>query len=135
MRIYTGERRSVKNGGVPETRGQIRHQVSMDQRPHSVETKRFYGNGEGYLILGKNHPVALLTLGERKSKYTLIYPLESKESKGVVPAFVEVMQPFKGNIHRIPLDNGKAFRGHESMSEQRDTQIYFAHPYPSWEPG
>ena len=30
-----------KKWGVPETRGQIRHQVSMDQRPHSVETKRF----------------------------------------------------------------------------------------------
>ena len=109
--------------------------MSIDQRPPSVETNRFYGNWEGDLILGKDHPVALVTLGERKSKYTLIYPLESKESKGVVPAFVEAMKPFKGNIHRIPLDNGKAFSGHESMSEQRDTQIYFAHPYPSWEPG
>lgn len=55
--------------------------MSIAQRPHSVETRRFYGNGEGDLILGKADPVAWLTLVERKSKYTLIYPLEAKESR------------------------------------------------------
>ena len=38
MRMYAGARRSVKKRGVRETRGQIRNQVSIDQRPHSVET-------------------------------------------------------------------------------------------------
>ena len=97
--------------------------MSIDQRPPSVETKRFYRNGEGDLILGKDHPVALLTLGERKSKYSLIYLLESKESKGVVPTFVEAMKPFKGKIHQIALNSGKAFRGRESIHEKVDTKI------------
>ena len=32
-------------------------------------------------------------------------------------------------------DNGKEFAGHERLSEQLETNVYFAHPYASWERG
>ena len=60
MRMYPRERRSVKNGGVPETRGQIPPQVSIHEKPPSIVTKGFYGNCEGDLILSKDHPVCLI---------------------------------------------------------------------------
>ena len=53
----------------------------------------------------------------------------------MVPAFVEAMKPFKENIHKIPLNSGKAFRDHESLRKKVNTPIYFAPPYPFWERG
>jgi IS30 family transposase len=48
---------------------------------------------------------------------------------------IKVLQPFIGKIRRITLDNGQEFAGHEGVSEALRTQVYFAHPYSSWERG
>ena len=53
-----------KKRGVPETRGQIRPQVSIHEKPPSVVTNSFYGNREGDLILSKDHPVCLINPSE-----------------------------------------------------------------------
>ncbi len=41
----------------------------MDQRPAGVDTKRYCGDREGDLIVGKKHEGAALTLVERKTKH------------------------------------------------------------------
>ena len=116
--------------GVPETREQIRPQVSIHEKPPSIVTKGFTEIGKAIWSLVKIIPSALLTLVKRKSQYTLIYSLENKESEGVVPAFFEAMKPFKENIHKISLDSGKAFRDHESLRKKVNTPIYFTPTYP-----
>jgi IS30 family transposase len=35
----------------------------------------------------------------------------------------------------MTADNGKEFAGHEILSEQLETSVYFAHSYASWERG
>ena len=35
----------------------------------------------------------------------------------------------------ITADNGKEFAGHESIAQQLNAAVYFAHPYSSWERG
>ena len=35
----------------------------------------------------------------------------------------------------IPADNGKEYAGHETIKEQLGANVYFAHPYCSWERG
>ena len=37
--------------------------------------------------------------------------------------------------HTITFDNGKEFAEHEKMAAQLKADIYFAHPYGSWEHG
>jgi len=85
--------------------------------------------------MGGKHQGAVLTLAERKTQFCLMYPLESKRSDEVQAAMIEVLQPFIGKIRSITLDNGKEFAGHEGVSEALGTQVYFAHPYSSWERG
>lgn len=76
-----------------------------------------------------------MTLAERKTQFCLMYPLNGKRSNEVQAAMIEVLQPFIGKIRSITLDNGKEFARHEGVSEALGTQVYFAHPYSSWERG
>ena len=45
------------------------------------------------------------------------------------------MQPYQGQCETITYDNGREFTDHERMAEALDADIYFAHPYSSWERG
>ena len=130
-----GRKKRRKRMAKKDRRGQIPNRVSIDERPDSVDSKRFYGDWEGDLIMGKNHKSALLSLVERKGKYTLLYPLSSKNSEEVGHAMLNAMWPFRKKIRSITVDNGKEFASHEMVSRYLNTQVYFAHPYSSWERG
>jgi len=41
----------------------------------------------------------------------------------------------KALFRSCTLDNGKEFALHEKISQTLDGQVYFAHPYSSWERG
>jgi len=133
LRLHRKKRR--RRLGHKDRRGVIPNRVSIDERPASVDSKRYYGDWEGDLIVGGKHRGAALTLVERKTKHCLIYPLEGKLSDEVMVAMITALQPFKGKIRSITVDNGKEFAGHEAVSAVLDTQVYFAHPYSSWERG
>ena len=121
--------------GHKDRRGVIPNRVSIDERPASVDSKRYYGDWEGDLIVGAKHEGAVLTLVERKTKHCLMYPLEGKRSDEVMIAMIVALQPFIGKLHSITLDNGKEFSGHETVSKVLGVPIYFAHRYSSWERG
>lgn len=133
LRLHRKKRR--RRLGHKDRRGVIPNRVSIDERPASVDSKRYYGDWEGDLIVGGKHRGAALTLVERKTKHCLIHPLEGKRSDEVMVAMITALQPFKGKIRSITVDNGKEFAGHETVSAVLDTQVYFAHPYSSWERG
>ncbi len=48
-----------------------------------------------YQILSSNHKGALVTIVDRKSKFTLIKKVPSKHAEVVTKAIVEMMQPIK----------------------------------------
>lgn len=121
--------------GRKDRRGVIPNRVSIDERPASVDSRRYYGDWEGDLIVGRKHEGAVLTLVERKTKHCLMYPLEGKRSDEVMIAMIEALRPFVGKLRSITLDNGKEFSGHETVSKVLGVPIYFAHPYSSWERG
>jgi transposase, IS30 family len=129
------QKKRKKRYGSHDSRGQIPNRVSIDERPQSVADKVYYGDWEGDLIIGKDHQGALLTIVERRSKYTLIRPLSGKNADDVKLAFIEALIPFKGKVRSITLDNGKEFSRHEEISAALNLKIYFAHPYHSWERG
>jgi IS30 family transposase len=121
--------------GHKDRRGVIPNRLSIDERPASVDSKRYYGDWEGDLIVGSKHEGAVLTLVERKTKHCLMYPLEGKRSDEVMLAMIVALKPFVGKLRSITLDNGKEFSGHETVSAVLGVPIYFAHPYSSWERG
>ncbi|GAB2901019.1 hypothetical protein GCM10027180_33900 [Microbulbifer echini] len=72
---------------------------------------------------------------ERKTLFTVIVRLTGKRSDLLAEAAVSNKVSFKDKIKTITFDNGLELAGHETIAEGLEADIYFAHPYSSWERG
>lgn len=124
-----------KKYGSKDKRGQIAGRIGIAQRPPIVEEKTRLGDWEIDTVIGQNHKGALVTIVDRKSKFTLIKKVDSKHAEGVTAATIALLGPYRNHVLTITSDNGKEFAGHETMSQTLETQVYFANPYCSWERG
>ena len=109
--------------------------ISIDERPEIVAQKTRIGDWEIDTVIGKNHQGALVTIVDRVSKFTLIKKVASKHAEVVTEATVLLLQPYLDKTLTITADNGKEFAGHGKIKEQLNADVYFAHPYSSWERG
>lgn len=130
-----GRKKRKKRYGAKDRRGQIKNRVSIDERPKIVDKKQRIGDWEGDTIIGKQQQKAIVTLVDRASKMTRIGPVATKHSDIVSVIMIDLLKPMKRISHTITLDNGKEFSGHEKISKLLNLDIYFAHPYSSWERG
>jgi len=117
-------------------RGCIPNRVDIKERPAIVEEKSRLGDWEGDTIIGANHQGAILSIVDRKSKFTLLAKLKDKCADGVVKATKACFDRLPDAVvHTITYDNGKEFSAHEQISAYLNAQCYFATPYHSWERG
>ena len=118
-----------------ERRGTLAQRIGIEQRPRVVDQRSRIGDWEGDTVIGKNHQGALVTLVERKSRYTLACRVASRHSAGVTEAVIALLRPHRKQCHTLTLDNGKEFAEHAFMAQCLSARVYFAHPYCSWERG
>lgn len=124
-----------KRYGKNDRRGKIKNRVSIDERPAVVERCNRVGDWEGDTIIGKGCKSALLTMVERKTLYTVIARLGSKRADLLAEVAIAQMAHLKKKVKTITFDNGIEFAGHEEIAKGLEADIYFAHPYASWERG
>lgn len=116
--------------------GSIIDRVTIDERPEHIETREEEGHWEGDLVVGKGQTSAIGTLVERKTRYTIIVHLDSRKSKHVVEAFAKAIVGFPPNLRRsLTYDNGIEMAAHKDFKQRTQMDVYFAHPYSSWERG
>lgn len=130
-----GVKKRRKRYGKKDWRGKIPNRVDIDQRPAIVEEKTRIGDWEADLVSGVHHRGFLVTLVERKSKYTLIGQVKQKTAAVVTAEIVKLLGPHKEQVRTITYDNGREFAGHEVVNKRLECQSYFAKPYHSWERG
>jgi len=133
--LRQSNKKRKKQYGSKDKRGQIRNRVSIDERPVIVAEKIRIGDWEIDTVIGQNHQGALVTIVDRVSKFTLIKKVDSKHAEIVTAATISLLQPYLDKTLTITADNGKEFAGHETIKEQLNADVYFAHPYHSWERG
>ncbi|WP_196158800.1 IS30 family transposase [Reinekea sp. G2M2-21] len=121
--------------GHYDRRGKLRNRVDIDERPNIVDRRSRIGDWEGDTVMGKGRKSALLTMVERKTLYTIIVRLTGKQSDLLADAAIAAMVELKDRIKTITLDNGLEFAEHERIADALEANIYFAHPYASWERG
>lgn len=126
-------RRGAKTAG----RGCIPNRVDIQQRPKIVEDKCRLGDWEGDTIIGAQQQGVILSLVDRKSKFTLLAFMKGKYADQVPDliksCFKRLPKKIKG--HTITFDNGKEFSRHEEITKKTKLCCYFATPYHSWERG
>jgi IS30 family transposase len=124
-------KRSGKNSG----RGLIPNRVDIDQRDKIVEEKSRIGDWEADTVIGANHKGAIVTLVDRKSKFSLFTLVVDKTKDSVTKAIETSLIPYKKKSKTITYDNGKEFAGHQEIASKLGVNCYFAKPYHSWERG
>lgn len=130
-----GKKRKRKKRGSKDWRGKIPNRIDIDQRPRLVDRKKRVGDWEADLVSGAHHKGFLVTLVERKHKYTLIGHVTNKTALAVQDEIIRLLSPIQSRVHTITFDNGHEFSRHETISQKLECQCYFAKPYHSWERG
>jgi IS30 family transposase len=127
------QKKRRKRYGSYDRRGRIKNRVSIDERPAVVDTRQRLGDWEVDTIIGKGHRQAIVSLTERKSRLALLRKVEHKTAQAVADAVIELMKSLPVRTHTITADNGKEFADHERIARDLRANVYFAHPYSSWE--
>ncbi|MGV3024063.1 IS30 family transposase [Streptococcus suis] len=113
---------------------------SINERPVEVDSRTTFGHWEIDTVIGKknkNEPV-IVTLVERKTRFEVLLKANGKTVKDIEEAIEELYttnpEVFKKLFQTITADNGSEFA---SLSEYLadEVDVYFAHPYASWERG
>jgi len=151
-RIYQYIRQDKDNGGelykhlrhklkhrkrpVSDSKIRIKDRVSIDQRSKAANDREEFGHFEMDLVVGKDNKGAILTITERVTRHFICRFLpHGKIAKYVSEAVIDELLPFKDFVKSITTDNGTEFAEHKIIAKKLDTNIYFAHPYSSWEKG
>lgn len=118
-----------------QKRGMIKNRTSIDERPLIVDQKIRIGDIEGDTVIGKDQQGVIITLVDRASRFTFATKAKSKHAKVVAQGMIDLLKPHQHRCHTITVDNGKEFAAHEMVAEELQVDVYFAHPYHSWERG
>ena len=86
-------------------------------------------------LLGRQQKQAMLTLTERKSRFTLLGKVSRRTASAVRQRLCQLLLPFKEKVHTLTSDHGKEFADHQIIAQTLHLKFYFAHPYAAWERG
>lgn len=103
----------------------------IEMRPAEVQTRSTFGHWEGDTMLDSWLHGALVTIVERKSRYTVAAKVKRKTARLVKQAIKRLLHPFAPLTSTLTVDNGKEFSDHENLG----IDCYFARPYASWQRG
>ena len=129
------QKKRRKRVGDYDRRGKIPNQVSIEDRPEIVEERKRIGDWEGDTIIGAGMQGAIVTLVDRKSRFTLLKQVPNRTAAVVENAILDLLMPYQSSTHTITFDNGKEFTNHQSFAKKLQAEVYFTHHYASWERG
>jgi len=112
---------------------------SIEERPAITETREEFGHWEGDGIVGKGQQGHLISLVERKLGIGLLFNAGSREQEKIVEIIDSLQEEygvyFKEIFKTITLDNGSEFSNSTAIERGGRTEVYYAHPYSSFERG
>lgn len=113
---------------------QPRHGVSIDLRPGVINSRISFGHWEGDSVLGKREKgETLFVLTERKTRQNIVLR-SHKLAYETSDAFLNLKKQCPEIFKSITFDNGSEFSCFDQI-ERTGTDVYFCHPYSSWERG
>lgn len=119
--------------------------VSIEKRPEEVLARDGFGDWEMDSVVGRiSNRKTLLVLTERKTRFEIIEVMRSHTTKEVVRALNRIEKRYGSDFFRvfrsITVDNGCEFKDFAGMEKAlyrkgKRTEVYFCHPYSSYERG
>ena len=100
-------------------------------RAHFINNKPRLGNGQLITPLLS----VLVTLVERKTRFTVAIKATNKTAQAVTDAICDNLMVYQDHVLTLTYDNGREFAYHEEIATKLTAEGFFAHPYHSWERG
>jgi IS30 family transposase len=129
------QKKRRKRYGKYDRRGKLPNCRSIEERPVVANRRKRLGDWEADTLLGKNRKQALVTLTERKSRFTLLGKVSQRTAQAVQDQIHHLLLPVVNKVHTLTSDHGKEFAFHQQIAEALQLDFYFAHPYAAWERG
>jgi len=133
-RLRCQKQRRKRYGSI-ERRGQIKNRVSIEKRPAIVDLRSRVGGWEADTMIGKQGHSVLVTLVERKTRFTVAIKAVNKTARAVTDAICDYLKPYQKRVLTLTYSNGREFAYHEEIARELTAEGFFAHPYHSWERG
>lgn len=119
---------------------------SIEDRPEDIEERDTVGNWEiDTVYSSKDDKTCLITMTERKTRAEIIIQTPDRTAGSIDRAVDRIERKigapaFRQIFKTITCDNGVEFSDWEYLQKSkfnkgRRTELYFAHPYSSWERG
>lgn len=120
--------------------------TSIEQRPAFVNDRNVFGHWEMDTVYSSNDDkTCLLVLSERMTRYELLFKIKDRTAASVISALDayerKIGSPaFRKTFLSVTCDNGSEFSDWEAIGRScrtkgQRTEVYFCHPYCSWERG
>jgi len=93
-RLRCQKQRRKRYGSI-ERRGQIKNRVSIEKRPAIVDLRSRVGDWEADTVIGKQGHSVLVTLVERKTRFTVAIKAVNKTARAVTDAIREDWSPIR----------------------------------------
>ncbi len=101
----------------------------IDQRPEVIEERLRLGDFEGDTVLGPAGTGGLATLVDRKSRFTIVVKVQSKNADHVHAKIKQRMKELDEQRRRsITFDNGTEFARCHRLEKHLGMELYFADP-------
>lgn len=134
LRYEKAKRKSIV--GSRKNTIKIKDRVSISSRPEQVNDRIVPGHWESDLIIGKDRKTAIGTIVERTTRFAILVPLKNRSATEIRKAFARELRKFPKELTKtMTHDNGTEMAQHKLFTKQTEIEVYFCHPYSSWERG
>jgi IS30 family transposase len=107
----------------------------LEARCKAANERTELGHWERDCVLGQRGGAALLTLVDRRSRYTRIRRVEKVDIDHVAPATIDALGAQEEPVKSITNDNGVEFQRDAKLQEKMGIPIYFTEPSSPWQRG
>ena len=113
----------------------LEDRVFIDKRPKYIQNRKYVGDAEAdFLLSGKAGTGIILSLVDRKLRVSFLEQILEVTIANVHRAFQKIKERFP-ELKTITTDNDILLKFHKELEKLLSVNIYFCHPYHSWEKG
>lgn len=129
-------RRKAKRGIYKHRMKWVEPRKFIQLRPDSANNRNRFGDWERDLLNGRMSGPSVLTIVDRKSRYTLLRKVNSHFASEVNKKTADALGKKSGlPCCTITNDNGAEFGVFKDLEKALQVPVYYTNPYHSWERG
>ena len=137
QQLSTKRPRRQPRGGVKRANSPYREAFKISQRPPEVADRAVPGHWEGDLVMGTAGGVAVGTLVERTTRFTILLHLPGRhDAEAVAEAMIREMSQLPERLRQsLTWDRGTELARYEKIQLELDMPVYFCDPHSPWQRG